>query len=257
MSQIHKTAIVDPEAKLGEGVVIGPYAIIGPDVTLGDNVEIGPHAVVDGWTDIGRGAHIFPGAMIGQVTQDLKFKGEKTHISIGEETTIREYVTINGGTGENSETIIGKKCLLMAYSHVAHNCIVGDRVIVANCGTLAGHVEVESGAIIGGLVAVHQFCRVGSMCIVGGCTKVVQDCPPFFMIDGHPARARGINSIGLRRNKVSSATASKLKKAYKVLYRSGYAVGHALEEIRSQICDGDEQVEHLIEFIASSKRGIC
>ncbi len=256
MNQIHPTAVIDPKAQLGNGVKIGPLAVIGPHVVLADNVEIGPHAVIDGWTEIGAGCRIFPAAMVGQITQDLKYKGEKTFVRIGEGTVIRECVTINSGTGENSETRIGSKCLLMAYAHVAHNCVVHDHVIIANCGTLAGHVEVHHGAVIGGLSAVHQFCRIGRLCIVGGCSKVVQDTPPFLMVDGHPAKAWGLNAVGLRRHGMGRDVCEKLKKVFRIVYRSGYSITHAVKVVRNEFPD-DPHASEFLDFISSARRGIC
>ena len=257
MKNIHQTAIVAPGAQLGNDVTIGPYAIIGENVVIGDGSFVGPHAVIDGDTTIGKGCHIFPGAMIGQITQDLKYHGEKTYIRIGDGTTIREYVTVNGGTGDESDTTIGEKCHIMAYVHIAHNCHVGNNVIIANCGTLAGFVDVEDGAVIGGLVGIHQFCRIGRFSIIGGCSKVVQDCPPFLMIDGHPAKARALNKIGLQRRGFSADTMNSLKKAFKILYRSGYSTKHAVEQIRETLPAEDAYIREFSDFVVASTRGIC
>lgn len=235
---IHPTAIVHKNAKIAEDVQIGPYAIIG------ENVQIG------------KGCKIFSHAVIGSPSQDLKYKGEKTYVRIGENTTIREFVTINCATGEGEETVIGNNCLLMAYVHIAHNCRVGDRVIIANCGTLAGHVEVEDKAIIGGLAAIHQFCRIGTLSLIGGCSKVVQDVPPYMIADGHPAKVYSINTVGLRRNNIPETTRNNLKRAFKIIYRSGLTISSAIQRIQEEITPSEE-ITHLIEFIQSSSRGIC
>jgi len=235
---IHPTAVVSESAVIGEGTEIGPYAVIG------ENVEIG------------RGCKIFSHAVIGSPAQDLKYNGERTFVRIGDNTTIREFVTINNATGKDAETVVGSNCMLMAYAHIAHNCRVGNGVIIANCGTLAGHVEVEDKAVIGGLAAVHQFCKLGSLSLIGGCSKVVQDVPPYLIADGHPARAYGINVIGLRRNSVSTEDRNRLKAAFKLLYRSSLSRSDAIERIKKEIFPTKE-IAHLIEFIKHSQRGIC
>lgn len=183
-TMIHPTAIVHPDAKLGAGVEVGPYSIIEGTVQIGDGTKIDSHVVIKGHTTIGRENEIFTGAVIGSLTQDKKYKGGVTYLKIGDRNKIREYVTINPGTGEGTETVIGNDNLIMAYAHIAHDCILGNHITLANNGTLAGHVIVEDRAIIGGLSAVHQFVRIGYLCIVGGCSKVVQDIPPFMMVDG-------------------------------------------------------------------------
>ena len=185
--KIHPAAIVDKKAKLADDVEVGPYALIGPNVEIGRSVTIAGHAVVDGYTSIGEGTRIFTGAVIGSAPQDLKYKGKKSFLKIGKNNVIREYVTMNPGTEEGSVTSIGDENLLMAYSHVAHDCRIGNNCVIANLGTLAGHVTIEDRVVMGGLAAVHQFTRVGKMAIIGGCSKVVQDIPPFSTCDGNPA----------------------------------------------------------------------
>jgi UDP-N-acetylglucosamine acyltransferase len=235
---IHQTAIIHKTAKIHEDVEVGPYAVIGEN------------------TEIGKGCNIFSHAVVGSQCQDLKYKGEKSCVRIGENTTIREFVTINRATGEGEETVIGSNCLLMAYVHVAHNCRVGNNVVIANCGTLAGHVEIEDRATIGGLVAIHQFCKIGKLSITGGCSKVVQDVPPYMIADGHPTKIHSINVIGLRRNNISDIVRSHIKQAYKILYRSGLATSSAVKKIAEEIPLGAE-ISYLIDFIKHSKRGIC
>jgi len=255
MSGIHATALVAAGARIGAGVQIGPYAVIGPEVVLGEGVDIRAHVVIEGCTDIGAGCTIFPFACIGSQTQDLKFKGGRSRVSIGAGTTLREYVTVNAGTHEGEHTQVGAGCHIMAYSHVAHACRVGDRVIMANGATLAGDVLVEDEAVIGGLSGVHQFCRIGRMCMVGGCTKVVKDLPPFMMVDGNPSAVRGLNLIGLERRGVGEEDRRLLKDAYRYLYRKDLTTQDALAAIEREIA-GCALVDHLLAFIRGSERGI-
>ncbi|MDD5072366.1 MAG: acyl-ACP--UDP-N-acetylglucosamine O-acyltransferase [Candidatus Omnitrophica bacterium] len=253
--QIHSTAIVDKKAELADGVEVGPYCIIGPDVKIGSGTVIGAHAVIDGHTTIGRDNRIFTGAVIGSITQDLKFKGEKSYVKIGDNNIIREYVTVNMGTNKESSTVIGNKVLLMAYCHVAHDCVIKDGAIIANCGTFAGYVTVEEKADIGGLTGVHQFVRIGKLAIIGGCSKVTQDVVPYSMSDGHPLKVYGLNTVGLERADVPQASRNSLKKAFKILFNSGLTVPHALDEIKSEVPECPE-VDYLIDFTAASERGI-
>lgn len=252
---IHKTAIVHQKAKLDSSVTVGPYSLIGENVIIGENTSIGAHCVVEGWTAIGQGNKIFTGAVIGSVPQDRKYAGKRSFVEIGANNIIREYVTINPGTDEDDKTIIGSDNLIMAYSHIAHNCVIGNGVIIANGGTLAGHVTIEDKAVIGGLVAVHQFCRVGKLSIIGGCSKVVQDIPPFSTSDGHPARVYGINSIGLSRAGISSKDSLDLKKAFKILFFSNLSISTAVENLKKEISQ-NSLISYLIDFVTTSKRGI-
>ncbi len=254
---IHKTAIVHPDAFISDGVEISPYAVIGAGVTLGENVKVGNFCVIEGNTTIGRGCQLFTGAVIGSIPQDKKFnKDEKVLLEIGENNIFREYVTANPGTGEGGRTTIGNNNLFMAYSHIAHDCIIGNDCVMANNGTLAGHVTLEDTSVVGGLTAVHQFVRLGKFSIVGGCSKVVQDIPPFSICDGHPARVYGLNLIGLRRAKFSAVTLTALKKAYKILFFSGLTKRTALEKIKKEL-NSSTELEHLVNFVATSKRGVC
>ena len=202
MTNIHPTAIIDPKAEIGSGCVIGPYCVVSGHVVLGPDCHLHSHVVLDGHTALGQGNEIFPFACIGHKTQDLKWKGGITRTQIGDRNTFREYVTVNSATGDGEVTSIGSHNHILAYSHLAHNVTVGDHTIMSNVATLAGHVVVEDYAVIGGLVAIHQFCRIGRMCIIGGCSKVVQDVPPFMMADGNPAETRTINKVGMERNGV-------------------------------------------------------
>lgn len=255
-NSIHPTTVIDPSAEIAWDVEVGPYSIIGPGVRIFRGTKIGPHVNLFQDTTIGEDCKIYFGASIGTDPQDLKYRGERTFAEIGDRTVIREHVTINRGTTEGSVTRVGEDSFLMAYSHVAHNCFVGDRVIIANAGTLAGHVEIEDGAIIGGVVGIHQFCRIGTLSIIGGCSKVVQDVPPYSMVDGNPGKVRSINTIGLKRNGVSPALQADIKKAYKLLFRSKRNLSRAVEEVRRVIPPSPE-VQHLIDFILGSERGIC
>ncbi|MCD4780777.1 MAG: acyl-ACP--UDP-N-acetylglucosamine O-acyltransferase [Candidatus Omnitrophica bacterium] len=255
---IHKTAIIYSGAKLSPGVSVGPYSVVEKDVTIGDNVRVGSHCVITGQTRIGRNCKIYSSAVVGSAPQDKKYSADdNVFLNIGENNIIREFVTINPGTAEGGgKTVIGNDNLFMAYSHVAHDCVVGNNCIMANAATLGGHVTIEDNAMIGGFSAVHQFCRVGRLAIIGGCSKVVQDVPPFSMCDGHPAHVRSINAIGLKRAQFTSSKMLVLKKAFKILFRSGLTRAHALKQIIEEI-ESSSEIEHLIFFAKTSKRGLC
>ncbi|MCK4993500.1 MAG: acyl-ACP--UDP-N-acetylglucosamine O-acyltransferase [Candidatus Omnitrophica bacterium] len=255
-SKIHPNALVHPKARLGRGVCIGSNTVIEEHVSIGANTIVGSSCVIEGFTQIGKRCKIHTGAVIGSPPQDLKYKGERTKVIIGDDNVIREYVTINLGTGDKGKTVIGNSNLFMAYSHVAHDCVIGDAVVIANAGTLAGHVKVESKAIIGGMSAVHQFSRVGKMAIIGGCSKIIQDVPPFSMVDGHPAKVYGTNSIGLKRDKMSPKSIARLKTAFKILFKMKLSTSTALKRIKKEI-PKDLYVTYLLEFVKSSKRGVC
>jgi UDP-N-acetylglucosamine acyltransferase len=255
LSEIHRTAIVSEKAELGENVQIGPYAIVGDNVTVGDNTIIHPHAVVGGCTTIGESCEIFPGAAVGLRCQDLKYAGERTYVEIGARTVIRECVTVNASTGEGSKTVVGGDCFLMAYSHVGHNCCLGNEVIMANAASLAGHILIEDHAVIGGLVGIHQFVHVGTLAMIGGLSKVNQDVPPYSLSDGVPCSVVDINAVGLRRHGFSAETRRIIRRAFKILFKSGLATCHAVEIVKSDLPQLP-QIEHLLEFIARSKRGI-
>jgi UDP-N-acetylglucosamine acyltransferase len=252
---IHPTAIIHKKAKLAEHVEVGPYAVIDESVTIGAGTKIGAHCVITGHTTLGKDNRVFSSAVVGSPPQDLKFKGEKSFLEIGDNNTIREFCTINPGTGENGKTRIGSHNLLMAYAHVAHDCAIGNHNIIANCGTLAGHVVVEDHILVSGLVAVHQFVRIGKMAIIGGCSKVVQDIPPFCTADGHPARIFGLNLVGFRRNNVARQTVRELDKAFKILFDSGLTMKKALERLPEEKFSCEE-VAYLVDFIKNSTRGV-
>ncbi len=254
MSEIHESAIIAPGAEIGSDVTIGPYCTVGEYVKIGDGTTLKSHVVVDGNTTIGQKCEIFPFACIGTQTQDLKFKGGETFVEIGNATTLREYVTVNSGTNEGEVTRVGSGCHVMAYCHVAHACNVGNGVIMANCATLAGEVTVEDQAILGGMAGVHQFVRIGRMSIVGGCTKVTQDCMPYMTIDGNPARTRGLNRLGLDRRGVESDVQKRLKQAHKILCRQDLATRQALDRIVEEI-ESCLEVDYLVSFVRNSERG--
>jgi len=252
---IHSTAIIHSKAEVGNSCEIGPYVVIGENVKLGDNVTVMSHTVIDGWTTIGSGCRIFPHAVIGMLTQDTKYKGGKSYVEIGENTTIREFATVHLATAPEGKTIVGDNCLLLAYSHVAHECIVGNDVIMSNGATLAGHVTLQDKVIIGGLSGVHQFCRIGKFAFVGGCSKVVQDVPPCMLGEGDPFKIYGPNMVGLERNNFSEEAKETIKKVYKVLYRSSLNVSQALEKIKKDLPQTKEVID-IIQFIEQSERGI-
>lgn len=255
---VHKTAVIHPGAKLSSGVTVGPYSVIEDNVALGDNVRIGSHCVITGQTKIGKNCKIYTGAVIGSAPQDKKYSADdNVFLNIGDNNVIREYVTINPGTVEGgSKTVVGNNNLIMAYAHIAHDCVIGNNCVMANAATLGGHVTIEDSAMIGGLSAVHQFVRLGRLAIVGGCSKVVQDVPPFSTCDGHPARVVNTNVIGLKRAEVQQATIRKLKQAFKILFYSGLSKTSALEAIANQI-ETCPEIEHLIFFAKTSERGMC
>ncbi|MCM8774024.1 MAG: acyl-ACP--UDP-N-acetylglucosamine O-acyltransferase [Candidatus Omnitrophica bacterium] len=254
-TKIHPLAEVNKDAQLDNDVEVGAYAIIGKNVKIGKGTRIEQFSQIFGYTEIGKNCHIFSYAVIGSPPQDLKYKGDKSSIVIGDNNTIREFVTVNPGTSKGSKTIIGNGNLIMAYSHIAHNCIVGNNNVFANCATLAGHVVIEDKVHIGGLSAIHQFCRIGRLSIIGGCSKVVQDIPPYSLCDGHPAKVYGINTIGLKRAKFSQEKINILKKAFKIIFFSNHPLSTAIKMIKKDLPQ-IEELDYLIKFISSSQRGI-
>jgi len=254
---IHPTAIVSPEANLEEGVEIGPYTIIGPDVNIGKNTVIGPHVVIDAHTDIGEGCRIFQFASIGAIPQDLKFKGENTRVIIGNYNTIREFATIHQATSADiGVTVIGDRNLLMAYTHVAHNCKLGNYIIMGNAANLAGHIHIEDHAIISGMTGIHQFTRIGAHCFIGGASAVSKDIPPFVLASGNYAKLYGLNIIGLKRRGFKEETVRALKEAYRIIFRSSLLLKVAREKVKNEVEDLPE-IRQLITFIQKSERGIC
>jgi UDP-N-acetylglucosamine acyltransferase len=251
---IHPTAIISDSAKLGTNITVGPYAVIESDTTIGDHTEIRAHACVKRFTHMGSSNIIYEGAVIGGEPQDLGFKDGMSFARLGSRNQIREGVTIHRGTEEGSATIIGSDCFFMAYAHIAHNCQLGNNVILANNVALAGHVEIEDQVFISGGVVVHQFCRLGRLAMLGGNSKIVQDCLPFVITDGIPGRASGLNIIGLRRAGFKAGDIKELKRAYRILLRSRVRLEEALEMLAEQ---DHSLVTHLRNFARSSKRGFC
>jgi UDP-N-acetylglucosamine acyltransferase len=254
LHDIHPTALVHPQAHLGRGVVVGPYSVIGPDVTIGDDTEVGSNVVLENRVIIGQRNRIFHGAVIGTAPQDLKYEGADSVVMIGDDNTIREYVTINIATNEGEETRIGSGCLIMAYAHVAHNCVLGDNVIMANSVNLAGHVTVDDYAIIGGMCPVHQFVTIGAHSFIGGLTRVPQDVPPYVKVAGYPPAPAGINSVGLERRGFTPAQLGRIKEAYRLLYRRNLRRAEAMEEFLKG--GRDDIAETFEDFFSRSTRGI-
>jgi UDP-N-acetylglucosamine acyltransferase len=245
---IHPTAIIDPGAELHPSVKVGPYAVIGARVKIGADTSIGAHAVIEGPTEIGVGNQIFPGAAIGLDSQDLKYVGGEASLKIGNYNRIREYVTINRATGHGEFTLIGDHNLLMAYVHVAHNCVIEDQVKIANATSLAGDVYIESGAVISGVLGVHQFVRIGQLSMVGGMTRIQRDVPPYMIVEGNPARVRSLNLVGMKRADFSSGELNALKEAYRTIYSSGLP----LQQSITALDISTKQVSHLQSFLRDS-----
>ena len=253
---IHSSAIIHPSAEIDSDCEIGPFCVIGEHVRMGPRNRLHSHVVVDGHTILGEENEIFPFTAVGTRTQDLKWKGGTTRTEIGDRNTIRENVTIHSATSDGDATRIGSDNHLLSYVHIAHDVCLGSHIIMSNVATLAGHVEVEDNVVIGGLAAVHQFCRVGRFAIIGGCSKVVHDVPPFMLADGSPARSKTVNKIGLERNGFSDESQQALKKAYKILFRSGLSTGNAVERLENEL-SAHPEVAHLAKFMRASQRGVA
>ncbi|MDD5195600.1 MAG: acyl-ACP--UDP-N-acetylglucosamine O-acyltransferase [Candidatus Omnitrophica bacterium] len=254
-TKIDPRAIVSEKAQIDENVTVGPYAVVGGNVKIGSGCVIDSFAQVLGNTQIGKKCHIFPYAVIGNIPQDLKYKGDESYLIMGDNNVIREFVTMHPGTESQAKTIIGNNNLFMVYSHIAHDCLVGDNNVFANNATLAGYVTIENKVVVGGLVAIHQFCRIGSFAIIGGCSKVVQDIPPYSMSDGHPAVVHGINLVGLRRAGLATSKITMLKKAFKILFFDNHPFDKAKELLKKEF-PSSEEIDYLLNFISTSKRGI-
>lgn len=252
---IHKSAVIADGAQIHETAEIGPFVVVGPHVKIGAGTNLGAHVVVDGHTTIGDNCKIFAGACIGLEPQDLKYNNEPTGVVIGNNVVIREYVTIHRATHEGFTTI-GDNCFLMNYCHIAHNCQVGNNVIMANATTLAGYVVVGDGAVFGGICVIHQHVRIGRLCMMSGLTGARVDLPPFSVADGRPAMVRGLNVIGMRRAKLNPDTRAKLKTAYKILYKSGLNYSQAITKIEEEL-NGSAEVKEICDFFKSSKRGVA
>jgi UDP-N-acetylglucosamine acyltransferase len=253
--EIHPTAIVDPKAEIGGGTKIGPYCVVSPDVVLGQNCWLQHHVTLAGPMRAGAGNKFYAYCSIGQQTQDLKYAGEPTYLEIGDANTFREFVTVNRSTASDGKTRIADRGNFLAYSHIGHDCTVGNEVVFSNNGTLAGHVIVGDNAVMGGLTAVHQFCRIGRFAITGGCSKIVQDVPPFMIADGNPAEVRGVNLVGLERKNFPAETVKWIKEAFRLIYRSKHNTRQALEAIAKELPPTPE-IREIVEFIEKSERGI-
>ncbi|MEN9204002.1 MAG: acyl-ACP--UDP-N-acetylglucosamine O-acyltransferase [Thermostichus sp. DG_1_6_bins_120] len=260
--RIHPTAVIHPKAELHETVQVGPHAVIGEHVRIAAHTVVGANVVIDGWTEIGEGNQIFPGAVLGTEPQDLKYNGAPSQVIIGRGNRIREFVTINRATNEGEATLIGDNNLLMAYAHVAHNCVIESQVVITNAVALAGHIHIESQARIGGMVGIHQFTRVGRLAMVGAMSRVDRDVPPYMLAEGHPARIRGLNLVGLRRAKGMEGSLPVLREAYRLLYRSGLPLEKALQTLRNrdrilstqgkELVDETGSLQHLLQFLEDS-----
>ncbi|MEO6834412.1 MAG: acyl-ACP--UDP-N-acetylglucosamine O-acyltransferase [Candidatus Tumulicola sp.] len=252
---IHPTAIVHPSADIGRHAEIGPFCIVGEHVAVGARTVLQAHVVVNGWTEIGEECQIYPFATIGAASQDRKYGGERAFTRVGSRTILREYVSIQRATGHDEVTAVGNDCLLLAYVHVAHNCVVGDGVTMSNLAQLAGHVEVGDYATIGGLAGVHQFTRIGRYAMIGGASKLTKDVPPFFLIEGNPAQPYGLNSVGLRRAAFSVTERNEIKKFYKTLYDPKFNVSQAIESMKAEVTT--DPGREIIAFLESpSERGV-
>jgi UDP-N-acetylglucosamine acyltransferase len=245
--------MVHPQAEVHPTVQVGAYAVIGAKVKVGAGTTIGSHVVLEGWTEIGERNHIFPGAAIGLEPQDLKYDGAESLVKIGDDNRIREYATINRATGEGEATILGNGNLLMAYVHVGHNCVIGDQVIITNSVSLGGHVRIESQARIGGVAGVHQFVQIGRLAMIAGMSRVIRDVPPYMLAEGYPLRVRSLNQVGLQRAGLATdegKTLQVLKKAFRILYRSGLPLNQALEKL--DLLPDNEHLQHLQRFLQLS-----
>ncbi|MGZ3493347.1 MAG: acyl-ACP--UDP-N-acetylglucosamine O-acyltransferase [Thermodesulfobacteriota bacterium] len=254
---IHLTATIDPKAEISKGVEIGPYSVIEKGVSIGEGTKIGPHVVIREWTEIGKGCHIFQFASIGEAPQFSGYRGEKTFLRIGDRNIIREFVTLHRGTVKGGgRTVIGNDNFIMAYAHVAHDCQIGNQVVMANGATLAGHILIEDYAIIGGLTAIHQFCRVGAFAIIGGLSGILLDIPPYTKAQGVRARLYGLNTVGLKRANFSEEALRALKKAYRIVFRSALTLEKAMRKLAEDEISQTPEVQHFLQFIQGSKRGI-
>lgn len=255
-TQIHASAMVSPKARLGTDIRVGAFAVIADDVEIGDRTEIQPHVVIHDGARIGTECRLFSGCVIAGEPQDLKFKGEPTLAFIGGRTVVRECATINRGTAETGKTEVGEGCLIMAYSHVAHDCKVGDRVILSNCTQLAGHVTIEDWAILGGMAKVVQFCSVGAHSMIGADVKITKDTPPFALVGRNPARIEGVNKIGLRRRNFTDEVIAVIEQAYHAVFFSGRNITDGINYCRAQNLDAEPEVVKILSFIECSKKGV-
>ncbi len=254
-TRVHPTAIVDGDADLGAGVSVGPHAVIGRNVRIGARTQVGPGVLVEKDTTVGSDCRLFKGAVLGTDPQDMKYEGEETELRVGDRTVIREYATLNRGTGWSHQTVVGSDCLVMAYAHVAHDCHIGDHVILSNAVNMGGHVTIEDWAIVGGITPIHQFVRIGAHAFVGGGTRLPQDAPPYCRVAGSPAKLYGLNAVGLERRGFSQETRSLLKRAYRLVFQSDHTISQGLRRVEEEVT-GIPEVRHFVQFIRESERGV-
>ncbi len=254
-TEIHPSAIVDPNAELGQGVIVGPWSIIGPRVRVGDGTRVGSHVLIERDTTVGADCQLHQGAVLGTDPQDLKFRGEETVLIVGDRTIIREYATLNRGTADLLQTVVGDDCILMAYSHIAHDCQIGNNVVISNAVNMAGHVFIEDWTIVGGLTAIHQFVRIGAHAFVGGASRTSKDVPPYTKAAGSPMKLYGLNSVGLDRRGFSPELRKALKKAYRAVFQTSLPLTQGLEQAEAEAEDYPE-VRHFLSFIRTSERGV-
>jgi UDP-N-acetylglucosamine acyltransferase len=254
-TRVHATALIDPGAELGRGVVVGPYSIVGDGVVVGDGTTIGPHVLIERDTRVGKDCMLAKGAVLGTDPQDLKYKGERSTLEVGDRTVVREYATLNRGTAASGRTIVGSDCLLMAYTHVAHDCEIGNHVVLSNAVNMAGHVVIEDWVIVGGMSGIHQFVRIGAHAFVGGASKIAQDVAPYVRVSGDPARLYGLNAVGLDRRGLAPEVRGALKAAYRLLFQSGLNLSQGLARAEAEV-EPLPEVRHLLAFVRGSQRGI-
>ncbi|MGD2046944.1 MAG: acyl-ACP--UDP-N-acetylglucosamine O-acyltransferase [Gemmatimonadota bacterium] len=254
-TRVHETALVDSDAELGEGVAIGPWALVGPGVRIGDGTVVGPRVLIERDTLIGEDCRLANGAVLGTDPQDLKYKGEESVLEVGDRTVVREFATLNRGTAASGKTVVGSDCLIMAYAHVAHDCELGNHVVLANSVNMAGHVLIEDWAIVGGVTPIHQHVRIGAHAFIGGGSRVPQDVAPYCRVAGNPPKLYGLNSVGLERRGFSEEVRGALKDAYRVLFMGSETLSKALDRAEREV-PGIPEVKHLLAFIRASDRGI-
>ncbi|MBI3879753.1 MAG: acyl-ACP--UDP-N-acetylglucosamine O-acyltransferase [Verrucomicrobia bacterium] len=252
---IHPTAVIHPTAQIADGCEVGPYCVVGEQSVMGAGCKLHSHVVIESHTVLGQRNEVFPFACLGGKTQDLKWKGGTTWVRAGDDNVFREHVTVHRATSDGAATVIGSHNLLLIHAHVAHDCVLHNHVILSGYAGLAGHVVIEDHAILSGFTAVHQFCRVGRLAITGGCSRITQDCPPFIITEGNPSEVRALNKIGLERHGVSEEAQAALKQAYRILFREGLKMSNALTKVEAEVAQLPE-VQHLVQFIRSSERGI-
>ena len=254
-TRVHPTAIVDAGAELGRGVEVGPYSIIGDGVTIGDGTTVGPHVLIERDTRVGKDCRVAKGAVLGSDPQDLKYKGERSTLEVGDRTVVREFATLNRGTAASGRTVVGSDCLLMAYTHVAHDCEIGNHVVLSNAVNMAGHVVIEDWVVVGGMCGVHQFVRIGAHAFIGGASRVTQDVAPYVRVVGNPPRLYGLNTVGLERRGVSPEVRAALKAAYRLLFQSGLNLSQGIARAELEV-EALPEVRHLLAFVRGSERGI-